>query len=142
MSNASRFVQGNQYGRRPTIPEKIILDYIAKLGYKKGKVKRFGMQYGRGLYRPIKNTGDYYANCIWGPFSDFGRKIGPYEMDVCFPDSKLDVEIDGIHHTQPDRIEFDKVRDHLLRSIDWYVVRMPTPIIYDAFQKELRRRIV
>lgn len=128
------------YGRRQSSPERIMTALIQKMGYKKGKVFKIGTYYKKGLYRAVNNSGDYYTNCVFGPFNDFGRKIGPYEMDICFPESKLDIEIDGNHHFQPDWIERDKVRDYLLRSIGWYVVRIPVDVVNDVFYKQIMKK--
>ena len=131
-----------RYGRRQSDPEKIMVRLVQKIGYKKGNVIKIGEYYNKGLYRSVKHSGDFYSNCVFGPFNDFGRKIGPYEMDICFPQSKLDIEIDGWHHNEPDWTEKDKVRDYLLRSIGWYVIRIPTDVVNDVFYKELVKRSV
>lgn len=134
------FTHFNHYGRRPTNPEKMMIMLMQKIRYKKGKVKKVGLYYNKGLYRPIDHTGDFYANCVFGPFNDGGRKIGPYEMDIAFPEWKVDIEIDGIFHDAPDARERDKVRDYLLKSIGWTVVRIPQEAIYRIFVPELNKK--
>ncbi len=128
------------YGRRQSDPERIMVGLMRKMGYKKGKVIKIGEYYNKGLYRSVRDSGDFYSNCVFGPYNDFGRKIGPYEMDICFPGSKLDIEIDGRHHYEPDWNEKDKIRDYLLKSIGWYVIRIPIDAVYTIFLPELKKR--
>jgi len=135
------FFDGRKHsGKQPTHPENIMIKLMQKIGYRKGLVQKVGYYFGRGVYRAIANTGDFYATCVWGPFKDSHRKVGPYEMDISFPNWKVDIEIDGPLHKQPDARERDRVRDWRLRDAGWYVVRIPAEAVYRIFAPELDKR--
>ena len=135
------YFDGGRYrGKQASHPEGIMIKLIQKIGYKKGLVQKIGYYYGRGLYRAIINTGDFYATCVWGPFKTSHHKTGPYEMDICFPESKLDIEIDGPFHKSPDARERDRLRDRRLRDIGWTVLRISTEVVYRIFAPELNKK--
>jgi len=46
-----------------------------------------------------------------------------YEYDFAFVDKKVDVEVDGGTHTQPNVIKIDKRRDDWSKSNGWKVIR-------------------
>lgn len=47
-----------------------------------------------------------------------------YFLDFYFPDKKIDLEIDGLQHDWPDRMESDQIRDSFLNSIGIKVIRI------------------
>ena len=48
--------------------------------------------------------------------------VGRYSIDMAFPEYKIGVEIDGIHHTTSRRVK-DSVRDASLREQGWTILR-------------------
>jgi hypothetical protein len=124
-------------GRRPNHPESAMIALMRKLHYKQGKIKKVGRWNRRLLKRPLLGTGDFYANCIWGPF----RGGGPYEMDIAFPDSKLDVEIDGTKfHKSIEQLTKDKIRDSVLKLSGWTVIRITDTQVYRVFVPLLNKK--
>lgn len=52
--------------------------------------------------------------------------VGPYRLDLAFPDLKVGIECDGKKwHTDPDQINRDIRRSEYLQSQGWGVVRFP-----------------
>lgn len=64
-----------------------------------------------------------YNYCIaTGKASKF-HQAQIYWMDLCFPDVKLNVEVDGYHHSYRDQPRKDLERDKFLNGIGWKVLR-------------------
>jgi very-short-patch-repair endonuclease len=51
------------------------------------------------------------------------RSVFPYFIDFAFEDEKLAIEIDGSQHENEDRKESDNVKDNLLISEGWNILR-------------------
>jgi hypothetical protein len=110
---------------------------IKKCGYREGKVNKTYVKWNRrSLKRAKPNTGDFYPNCIWGPF----KGGGPCEMDLSFPNQEgskgflpggVDFEVDGINYHRDK--EKDAKRDMVLKANGWTVVRIPDALIYRVF---------
>lgn len=115
-------------GNRPNHPEKAMIKLLKQQGFKEGKTKKTYVKWKkRSLKRQIPETGDFYSNCIWGPF----KGSGPVEMDISFPESKLDLEIDGsTFHREQER---DAKRDAALRGNGWTVIRITDYQVYRVF---------
>ena len=124
-------------GRRPNHPEGCMLTLMHRLKFKEGKYQKTYIQWNRrSLKRAVYGTGDFYANCVWGPFKTVegiqGR--GPYEMDLAFPESKLDIEVDGNnYHITPDQQARDQNRDKMLKANGWTVCRITAEQVYRVF---------
>lgn len=119
-------------GRRPNHPESAMIALIKACGYQEGKVNKTYVKWNRrSLKRARLGTGDFYPNCIWGPF----KGGGPFEMDIAFPDDKLDLEINGVafHGVDGLRKLRDEKRDAVLRLAGWTVVRITTTQVYNVF---------
>jgi len=54
-------------------------------------------------------------------------KVDRYFVDLAFPDKMLAIEIDGQQHNLPERREADSVKDKILTSFGWQVVRIKWP---------------
>ena len=54
-------------------------------------------------------------------FDHGGREVAM--ADICFEDARLIVEVDGPHHWLPEVAAADRVRDRLLQSLGWKVIR-------------------
>jgi hypothetical protein len=118
-------------GKRPNHAESALIALAKVCGYKEGKVTKTYVKWKkRSLKRAARETGDFYANCMWGPF----KGGGPYELDLVFlnlEDKGVDFEIDGAHwHKEPEQIERDAKRDDVLRANGWVVVRIPDTLLY------------
>jgi hypothetical protein len=123
-------------GKRPNHAESALIALAKACGYREGKVTKTYVKWKkRSLKRAAKGTGDFYANCVWGPF----KGGGPYELDLVFPNimedgslaGGVDFEIDGAHwHKEPEQIEKDAKRDATLRANGWVIVRIPDTILY------------
>lgn len=124
-------------GKRPNHAESAFIALAKACGYREGKVTKTYVKWNRrGLKRASKGTGDFYANCVWGPFKTVegiqGR--GPYEMDLAFPESKLDIEVDGNnYHITPDQQARDQNRDKMLKANGWTVCRITAEQVYRVF---------
>jgi hypothetical protein len=119
-------------GRRPNHPESAMIALIKRCGFKEGETNKTYVKWNRrSLKRARLGTGDFYANCIWGPF----KGGGPYELDIAFPDGKLDLEIDGaaFHEVDGLRKLRDEKRDAVLRCAGWTVVRVTDAQVYRVF---------
>jgi len=119
-------------GKRPNHPESLMIALSKACGYKEGKVNKTYVKWNRrSLKRAKLGTGDFYSNCIWGPF----KGGGPTEMDLAFPyvtePGGIDFEIDGKAWHQD--TEKDMNRDEVLKSNGWIVVRIPDTILYRVF---------
>jgi len=51
------------------------------------------------------------------------KPIGEYIVDFYCPKAKLVIEIDGSHHFVSDKVEYDRIRDDYLSSLDLRVIR-------------------
>lgn len=49
--------------------------------------------------------------------------IGGYIADFCCPEKRLIIELDGSQHYYEDGLEYDKIRDTYLKSLDYTVLR-------------------
>ncbi len=118
-------------GKRPNHPEHVMIMLMKKLGFKEGIfLKTYVKWNNRSLKRACPGTGDFFSNCVWGPFK--GNR-SPYEMDIAFPDDKLDLEVDGyVYHVGYGQ-ERDQKRDEVLKSNGWTVIRIPSTLIYRIF---------
>ena len=118
-------------GRRPNHPELAMIVLIKKLGYREGKYKKIYIKWNKRSLkrRKIFDAGDFYANAVWGPF----KGGGPYEMDLAFPNDKLDIEIDGVAWHNGLKQLKDEVRDSVLRNAGWTVTRITDEQVYRVF---------
>jgi hypothetical protein len=122
-------------GRRPNHPESAMITLVKCLGYREGKIAKTFVRWNRrSLKRAALGTGDFYANCVWGPFP--GRR-GGIEMDLAFPNATqsggVDFEIDGfVYHSGFDK-DRDTERDAVLKDARWIVVRVTTDQVYRIF---------
>lgn len=119
-------------GRRPNHPESAMIALIKRLGYREGKVIKTYIKWNRrSLKRAKLGTGDFYSNCIWGPF----RGGGPVEMDLAFPNitksGGIDFEIDGANFHRDEKK--DTKRDLVLKANGWSVVRITDTQVYQTF---------
>ncbi|MFC1949254.1 endonuclease domain-containing protein [Chloroflexota bacterium] len=51
------------------------------------------------------------------------KPIGDYIVDFFCPEAKLVIEVDGSHHLVGETIEYDRVRDEYLSSLDLRILR-------------------
>ena len=59
--------------------------------------------------------------------------LGIYNVDLAFPKIRLAIEVDGGNwHSSPRKIPFDQRKEAHLRSMNWYLVRVPSLNICDA----------
>lgn len=128
-------------GRRPNHPETAMIALIKKCGYREGKANKTYVKWNRrSLKRAALGTGDFYPNCIWGPYP--GRK-GGIEMDLAFPNIKelggIDFEIDGANYHRD--VEKDRIRDEVLRNAGWVVVRITDTQVYRLFVPLLNKKL-
>lgn len=108
-------------GRRQSHGERIFTQILTKcLKYKMGKSYPISKYKGHVLSRANLDTGDFYKNCVWN-ITGFGT----LEIDFCFPEDKLAIEIDGGYHNYPERIEKDRKRDIAMKKAGWYIIRIP-----------------
>lgn len=108
----------------PSKPVKIVVNYLISKGFKQGEDRRIN----DGFALPKLGTGDFYVCCL------FHR----YEMDICFSEQKLDVEIDGDYwHNLSGAKERDKKRDEILKSKGWRVIRVPEHKVYEKLGNRL-----
>ena len=80
---------------------------------------------------------------LWSELREFRRlyglharkqaPIGPYVVDFVIHAKSLVIEIDGEHHSLPDRVITDAQRDDWLRAKGYRVLRMTTGEISDSF---------
>jgi len=129
-------------GRRPNHAESALVALIKRLRYKEGKYLKTGVRWHRrSLKRADKGTGDFYANCVWGPFRGADGRVHPYEMDVAFPygEAGVDFEVDGIVFHSGEKVERDRVRDETLKAHGWTVCRITTEQVYHDLVPLLNR---
>jgi hypothetical protein len=124
-------------GRHQPLGEKLFTLILTKVcKFKMGKSHKINTYKGHVLSRPDLGTGEFYRNCMW----NIG---GPaIEMDFCFPDSQLDIEIDGFYHTQPDQISKDLIREIRLKEYNWTLIRIPDQCVINVFSQLLERKNV
>jgi very-short-patch-repair endonuclease len=101
-----------------------------------GKSHKVNVYKGHVISRPNIGTGDFYRNCVW----NIG---GPsIEMDFCFPESQLDIEIDGFFHTQPAQMDKDLIREIRLKECHWFLTRIPDQFVINVMSPMLERKQV
>jgi very-short-patch-repair endonuclease len=61
-------------------------------------------------------------------------------MDFCFPNSQLDIEIDGYYHTQLPQMDKDLIRDIRLKENGWTIIRIPNQCVVDTFSQMLENK--
>lgn len=59
------------------------------------------------------------------------RSIFPYFIDFAFENEKIAIEIDGSQHEMPVRKELDNMKDKLLLSLGWKVIRFNAKLIQE-----------
>jgi len=107
-------------GRRQSQGERIFSQILTKvLKLKKGKSYRVAKQYNQILSRPVLGSGDFYSNCLWNVG---GSKA--FELDFCFPNDRIAVEIDGGYHDSPEQQSRDEQKDNRLRLAGWAIIRI------------------
>jgi hypothetical protein len=118
-------------GKTPNHAEKAIIVLIKYLGYKQGDIKKTGVRWNkRSIKRAFLDTGDFYSNCVWGSFKNPNGKPRLFEMDIAFPNSRWDIEIDlDLFHN----VEKDKERDMILKYNGWIVTRITIDCVYSVF---------
>ena len=99
----------------PSRPVRLVADYLASMGLKQGEDRRKS----DGLAFPVLGTGDFFVCVIQSG----------YEMDIVFPECKVDVEVDGDYWHDPIKFpkvaERDKRRNKDLEEKQWTVIRIP-----------------
>jgi hypothetical protein len=123
------------YIKPPTVTESLMSDSLKLLGYKQGyerveeNVRLLKHYYKNDILRAVPDTGDFFVNCVWGPYGS----IGAYEMDIAFEKTKLDVEIDGSAHYYENDPSLKLVQDHRdyqLKRVGWTILRVPAWFVY------------
>lgn len=66
------------------------------------------------------------------------RRVG--EADLAVVPIRLDLEIDGPHHREPEQRDADQVRDRLVRRAGWEVERFPTELV-DLSPRTFKARV-
>lgn len=110
-----------QANSNPSRPVRLVADYLASMGLKRGEDRRKS----DGLAFPILGTGDFFVCVIQSG----------YEMDIVFPECKVDVEVDGDYWHDPVKFpkvaERDKRRNKDLGEKQWIVIRIPEHGVYE-----------
>ena len=65
--------------------------------------------------------------------------IGEYIVDFYCPQAKIIVELDGMHHTEKDRAEYDAVRTEFLASGGYLVMRFSNDMVDRQFASVCER---
>ena len=119
-------------GKRPNNAEKGMIMLMKCLGFKQGDIKKTGVIWNkRSIKRANLGSGDFFNNCVWGSFKNPHGEKRMFEMDIAFPDSFLDIEIDGSEY----HMDYykDKERDKILKYNGWSVIRINTDCVYSVF---------
>jgi hypothetical protein len=112
-------------GRRQSSGERVFTQILVKvLKFRLGKSYPVSRYRGHVLSRPVIGSGDFFRNCLW---NIGGSKA--IEIDFCFPDDKLAVEVDGGYHVYLDQVRKDFQRDCMLRDSGWTIIRIPDKCI-------------
>src|SRR5271157_4519150 len=124
-------------GRHQPLGEKLFTKILTKVcKFKMGKSHKVNVYKGHVISRPNIGTGDFYRNCVW----NIG---GPsIEMDFCFPESQLDIEIDGFYHTQQAQMDKDLIREIRLKEYSWTLIRIPDQCVINVFSQLLEHKNV
>jgi hypothetical protein len=70
-----------------------------------------------------------------------GQAGPPYKLDFGHPELKIDVEIDGKQHAESRIEERDRMRDQVLASMGWRIVRIRNADITEILLGILARRL-
>jgi len=70
-----------------------------------------------------------------------GQVGPPYKLDFGHPELKIDVEIDGKQHAESRIEERDRMRDQVLASMGWRIVRIRNADITEILLGILARRL-
>lgn len=123
-------------GKRPNNPERGLIALCKAAGYRQGQAIPTGARWNRRSIKRAKlGTGDFFANCVWGPFRIPGERPRPFEMDIAFPygGAGVDIEVDGLVYHSGYGKERDQARDAALKAAGWVVVRITTDQLYRVF---------
>lgn len=71
----------------------------------------------------LENRVTWRLHC-WGILDRYQHRVGRYRLDYAWPTAKIALEVDGLHHRNPDNAARDVMRDAWLRSQGWLVYRI------------------
>jgi hypothetical protein len=80
------------------------------------------------------------------PLPVLQHPVGPYKLDLAYPELKLAIEYDGREHLTPERARRDLRREAYLTAAGWTVVRIPAATVFrplataQLVRDELRKR--
>jgi very-short-patch-repair endonuclease len=63
------------------------------------------------------------------PMPVLQARVGPYFLDMAYPERKVAVEYDGREHLTPERARRDLSRQAYLTREGWTVVRFPASVV-------------
>lgn len=75
----------------------------------------------------------------WGHKPEHQYKVGRWHIDFAWPDTKIGLEVDGLHHRIPENAARDQARDASLRRDGWLVFRIDDADGTDEMVRQLAR---
>jgi very-short-patch-repair endonuclease len=135
-------------GRRPPLVEAVVaMDALSyRFGFDPFDVVRFGYRSlgapGSGQLPEVARLADRRAQSPMEtrirlairfaglPLPELQHSVGPYDMDMAYPEVKLAVEYDGREHLTQERAMRDLNRQAYLSALGWTVLRFPAADVY------------
>src|SRR3990167_5375326 len=121
---SSERMKKNNPMRMPGIREK-----VSKILKKMGHQPKIRGGNGTGPTRPEKILWEKFPDLSWNYPIKLGLARQPgypscYKADLCYPDLKLAIEVDGTSHQMLARQMQDKKKDAKLKELGWLVLRI------------------
>jgi very-short-patch-repair endonuclease len=95
----------------------------------------------RGIYVRAGTEVDFALRCRAAALTGGGRgvlagwAVGPYFLDMAYPELKIAVEYDGRGHLKPARAQHDLRRQAYLTAAGWTVLRFaPSVVLYEPWK--------